>query len=57
MNEANDKTIEAYERGVKMYNAVGIPDVVGSVKTWINASLSMLPSRAKILELGSARGL
>lgn len=52
----NDKTLEAYETGLAEYNAAAIPDVVGSVKDWIDATLDLLPKGTKILELGSAHG-
>jgi predicted TPR repeat methyltransferase len=56
MSKDNDRTIAAYEQGVALYNAAALPNVIGDVKTWIDAGLAMLPSDAHILELGSSNG-
>ncbi|HSX15813.1 MAG TPA: class I SAM-dependent methyltransferase [Candidatus Saccharimonadales bacterium] len=54
--DTNAETLEAYESGVADYNAVAIPEVTGSLKTWVDAGLAMLPPGAHILELGSGHG-
>ena len=56
MDEDNSLTIEAYEHSLEKYNAAAIPEVIGSVKHWVDISLSLLPQGARILELGSAHG-
>ena len=53
--DANKKTLAAYQQGVKQYNAASLP-ISGSVKDWIDASLALLTPSAHILELGSAHG-
>lgn len=55
-NSDNNKTIKAYETGLGEYNAAAIPNVIGSVKDWVDATLDLLPNNARILELGSAHG-
>lgn len=52
----NDKTIESYESNINKYNSAAIPKVSGSVKEWLDTSLSLLASNARILEIGSAHG-
>jgi Methyltransferase domain len=55
MND-NSKTVQAYERSVEAYINGGIPQVLGSVKLWVDETLQDVPSTAKILEIGSAYG-
>jgi len=52
----NDRTLLAYENGLEEYGAAAIPTVTGSVKEWVDVSLSNLPPQANILEIGSAHG-
>ena len=56
MDENNDKTIRAYEQGLREYNAAAVPQVIGSLKDWVDASLAVLPQGARVLEIGSAHG-
>jgi len=56
MDEDNEKTIQAYENGLEEYNAAAIPEVIGSLKNWVDAGLAMLPRGTRILEIGSAHG-
>ncbi len=52
----NDKTLQSYESNINQYNSAAVPKVWGSVKEWLDISLSMLPTKAHILEIGSAHG-
>jgi 2-polyprenyl-3-methyl-5-hydroxy-6-metoxy-1,4-benzoquinol methylase len=54
--DTNDLTLKAYENGVAEYNSAANMQVLGSVKEWIDASLSMLKPGAQVLEIGSAHG-
>jgi len=56
MNDDNQKTLKAYENGLDAYNAAKIPEVTGSVKEWLDASLEMIPKKGRVLELGSGHG-
>lgn len=56
MNDENQKTLKAYEHGLDAYNAAKIPEVTGSVKEWVDASLAMIPNEGSVLEIGSAHG-
>lgn len=56
MNEDNQLTLDAYEGGLDAYNAAKLPEVTGSVKDWVDASLTMIPGGGRVLEIGSAHG-
>ena len=56
MNDENQKTLRAYESGIDAYNAAKIPEVIGSVKERVDASLAMIPNAGRVLEIGSAHG-
>jgi SAM-dependent methyltransferase len=53
--DTNKQTLDTYEQSVQQYNAAALP-IGGSVKDWIDASLTLLTPGAHILELGSAHG-
>lgn len=55
-NDHNKTTIKAYEAGLDTYIAAEIHQTTGSVKEWLDFSLSLLPANAYVLELGSADG-
>lgn len=56
MRDENQKTLKAYENGVDAYNSSKIPEVMGSVKVWIDTALAMVPNGCNVLEIGSAHG-
>lgn len=56
MNHANAQTIESYNTHVNEYVDNTVHEVSGTVKDWLNNSLSAIPTTAKILEIGSAFG-
>jgi 2-polyprenyl-3-methyl-5-hydroxy-6-metoxy-1,4-benzoquinol methylase len=53
---ANEETLQAYEGGVAQYNEAAIPEVEGSVKDWVDKSLSLIRPGGHVLEIGSAHG-
>src|SRR5271157_2858245 len=54
--DTNKATLDAYENGLEQYNAAAVTAVSGSLKDWIDTSLSMLSPGSHILEIGSAHG-
>ena len=56
LSHHNNFTLEAYESGIEAY-VNGTPSAVtGAVKTWIDKTLSLVPTQARIMEIGSAFG-
>ena len=56
MSHANSETLRSYEARVAEYVEGTPSEVAGPVKEWIDAVLSGLPAKARIVELGSAFG-
>lgn len=56
MQETNKTTIESYEKGITEYIQSAPNKRGGVVEDWIDKSLQLLESGAKILEIGSAFG-
>ncbi len=52
----NQTTLDAYEKGVQAYIEKTTNTVSGIIKEWIDATLSLLPPAAKIMEIGSGHG-
>ncbi|MBX9924174.1 MAG: methyltransferase domain-containing protein [Rhabdochlamydiaceae bacterium] len=53
---SNQTTIAAYELSIQEYIAKTTPEYCAGFNAWIDASLSLLPLDAHILEIGSAFG-
>src|SRR6185295_18833198 len=53
---SNDVTLQSYERAISEYISGTPHEVYGSVKSWIDATLKLLPEHARIIEIGSAFG-
>lgn len=54
--DSNNRTVAAYEGGVKEYVSGTPQEVSGQFKDWIDTSLELLSEGANVLELGSAFG-
>lgn len=53
---SNQETLASYELGAQEYIDHTSHEISPLVKTWIDETLALLPSQAKILEIGSAFG-
>lgn len=55
MNE-NDQTVAGYDKTIEKYVETSPQIVTPELQTWIDKNLTMLPPKAKILEIGSGSG-
>ncbi len=53
---SNQATIDAYESSIQEYIVKTTPEYCAGFNSWIDATLALLPSNARILEIGSAFG-
>lgn len=56
MSETNQTTIDTYNAHIQEYIDGTPQEVSGTIKSWIDGTLSGLPTDTKILEIGSAFG-
>lgn len=55
-NDNNSITLQSYEAGIQDYIAGTTEEVSGSIKVWIDYTISLLPTEPRIIEIGSAFG-